>query len=155
MPNIGTIFGTVPYGTSFYGNPIGATAGLPIYSAAPFVANTQGYQKVLLTWARPTNGVTLRMVRNGRGDPADENDGLVLLEQSLTGNALFVDTTIEPSDSGQIYYYALWNQDASNNWWWAGSAQTMIPGTYGYGARMFTLLPQWYQDIDDQFVFGN
>ncbi len=152
MPNVGAIYGTVKYGDAYYGSPIGVTAGLPIYSSEPFSANTQGYRKVVLSWNPPTAGETLYLVRNGQGDPTDQNDGVVLLVQPIGGLGLYVDTTIESTAKGQILYYALWNQDGAGDWWWSGSTQAMVPGTWGYGTRMFSLVPQWYQDQDNNLA---
>lgn len=149
----GAVFGTTRYGNATYGNPAGPGA-LPMYSASPFVANTVSYQTIQLSWSKPTLGDTIRLLRNGRSEPTDQNDGMILQIQDIGGTSRFTDRTLDASAEGQIYYYALWVLDGAGNWWFSGATQAMVPGQWHYGKRMFDLLPQWYRTLDHDIYTG-
>lgn len=105
------VYGGDLYGKGLYG------AALPIaFSAGPMVCDQWDYGALHITWNTPQQTTTsptagfkgftqLRLVRSPYGIPADENDGLVLVnEPSTTGTTSYVDTTGVP---GRFYYYAV------------------------------------------------
>jgi hypothetical protein len=108
-PTGGTVYGTVRYGTSYYGNPNqnadGGNGVLPSFSALPLGQSTLYYLQVNLSWSVPNSGYNLQLVRNSTGVPFDHNDGLVLLNQNKLNPSNFVDLTLTPNSQGQFLYY--------------------------------------------------
>jgi hypothetical protein len=150
-PTGGTIFGTVPYGTSYFGNPSPGAAGnvLANFSAAPVTQSTILYSFINLTWNKPTNGTNLQLVRNFTSLPVDQNDGILLFNTPLSGSlTFFTDRTLTINSQGRFVYYSLFVEDSSLNWWRSADWQVILPFQYDYGAWLFSLLPQFYQELD-------
>ena len=150
MPQQGAVYGTVSYGDATYGRPLDLTGtALPQYSASPAVATPLDYQTIQVAWSLPVSGVTLQLVRNGRSVPSDETDGAILVSQPLTARPVFIDNTLTTDSAGNIFYYTLWNQDSSGNWWRAADIQTVLPKDWGYADMLTGLLPEMFMADDD------
>lgn len=146
----GALYGEVTYGSAVYGNPLGGASTLPTYSARPLTAQATNYTTVELSWALPNAGYQLALVRNCYSVPAHHSDGIVLAQFSYTAVPYFVDT-LTTSSGGMWLYYSLFMLTSANGGFWqrAGDCQVMLPTNWGYGARMYSLLPPYYQTLDD------
>lgn len=149
----GTIYGTVPYGTSYYGNPSPGAAGgvLANFSALPVTQSTTLYSLVNLSWNLPTAGNNIQLIRNSISIPTDQNDGFILpgFPQALAGStAYYTDRTLTSNNRGKFLYYSLFVEDSSLNWWRSADWQVMLPLQYDYGPWLYSLMPEWYRDQD-------
>lgn len=151
----GTLFGENDYGDATYGSPLGGTVTVPSFSAAPLVAEPVGYTAVQLTWSLPTSGYILQLVRNSFSVPTDQNDGETLAQFSSGGGSAwpqpsFLDGSITGTQGGVWLYYSLFMLTSIGGYWLrSADAQVMVPENWGNAARMFSLLPQYYQNLDD------
>lgn len=192
-PISGTIYGTVPYGTSYYGAPppfpvittptYPATSATPtttvVPAASPVITPTLGftisavtssqpsavavsqsttlYTLVNLGWNVPSvnNNLTMQLIRNSTGIPSNHNDGVILpAPATCAGLSYFVDRQLTPNSQGQFLYYSLFIEDASGNWWRVTDWQVMLPFKYDYGPWMFSLLPEYYRNMDATNILG-
>jgi hypothetical protein len=147
----GTLYGESLYGDAYYGNPLGGTTSLPTYSAAPMVAEAIGYAAIQITWAIPNSGYQLRLVRNSFSVPADQKDGINLTQVAYTAPPFYLDTTLGANSGGLWLYYSLFMLTSAGGGFWqrAADAMVMLPNNWGYGERMFSLLPAFYRSMDD------
>lgn len=145
----GSVYGTLYYGEGYYGQPLDAgNATLPTFSAQPIIADPLSYISIAISWQIPISGSVLRLVRSSFGIPVDQNDGLVLFEQSAQQPPLFVDTTLTLEFAGKLLYYTLFNQDAGGFWWRAGDNEAILPKNWGYNQRLWQAIPGYYQQYD-------
>lgn len=150
MPQQGAVYGTVRYGEATYGRPLDLTGtALPIYSASPAQAKAVDYQTIQVTWSLPGSGSNLRLVRNGQNQPADENDGTVVLQQTLTSRPVFIDNSLTADSGGKFLYYTLWNEDTSGRWWRSADMQAILPANWGYAELLASFLPEYMFEADD------
>ncbi|WP_188279335.1 carbohydrate-binding protein [Streptomyces sp. CBMA29] len=87
------------------------------FSAGTMAAEQWDYGVLHVTWSTPQQAATapapgakgwtqLRLIRSSYGIPADESDGLVLVDEAATGGTTaHIDTRCTP---GRYYYYALY-----------------------------------------------
>ncbi len=151
----GSLYGERLYGDSYYGSPLGGLSTLPTYSVAPMTATvptaagTNPYTQVQISWAVPNSGYQLRLLRNSFSVPADQKDGVTLTQVPFNWSSGYVDT-LATTNGGMWLYYSLFMLTGPNGGYWqrAGDVQYMLPNNWGYGARMFALLPQYYQSMD-------
>lgn len=105
------VYGSDLYGKALYG------AVVPIeFSAGEVAAEQWDYGALHITWSTPQQTSTspvagfkgwtqLRLVRNPYGVPADESDGVILIDEpSATGSTSYLDRQCTP---GRYYYYAV------------------------------------------------
>lgn len=145
----GSVYGTVYYGGGYYGHPIDAgNATLPTFSALPIITDPLGYTSMSISWQIPTSGKILRLVRSSFGIPVDQNDGLVLFEQSAQQPPLFIDATLTLEFAGKLLYYTLFNQDAAGFWWRAGDNEAILPKNWAYSQRLWQGIPSYYKQYD-------
>lgn len=153
LQTTGSVFGTNRYGTAFYGRPLGAgDVPLPTFTAMPASAKATDRVTIRILWSLPTNGETLRLVRNGFSVPANQDDGLVLLEQGISSIPVFIDSTFTSDSAGKFFYYSLFNLDGAGNWWRAGDMQALLPQNWGYDTYLLNLLPGYFADLDNQLA---
>lgn len=153
LQTTGSVFGTNRYGTSFYGRPLGAgDVPLPTFTAMPATAKATDRVTIQVFWNLPTNGETLRLVRNGFSVPANQDDGLVLLEQSISSLPVFIDNTFTSDSAGKFFYYSLFNLDGAGNWWRAGDMQALLPQDWGYDSYLLSLVPDYFVEQDNQLA---
>lgn len=165
----GSLYGEYPYDgpsssdTLLYGAPKTSSLTIPSYSAAPFTATNDPanfYTVIDLSWSEPTNGYELRLVRNSFSVPSDQNDGINLAQgnysTALPGQAQpnsYIDTGLSTASGGRWLYYSLFMLTSAGGYWVrSGDLQVMLPLNWGYGARMFSLLPGYYQDLDTGLI---
>jgi hypothetical protein len=111
--------------------------------------NAVNYTTVQLTWSIPNNGYQLRLVRNSYSQPAAYNNGVVLSQFAYNATPLYLDTLTTASGGMWLYYSLFMLTSAGGYWQRAADCQVMLPTAWGYGARMYSLLPAYYQTMDD------
>jgi Carbohydrate binding domain len=86
-----------------------------------------------------------RLLSNRYGFPVDENDGNILIDSDAFPGTAYADLDIIP---GTYHYYGIYmmNQGVWNR---AGLASCLPPFNYASGARMFSLLPEYFQETND------
>jgi hypothetical protein len=147
------------YGIDFYGvGRFGRDPGVlrPDFSVEPFVSTPLDYFTLHLTWKRPssTDCIYLRLVRNRYNLPQDENDGMMLWGDVTTTPTYMDDVARVPSftDTGLasgFYYYTMFGWDQTQNVWTRCSDLiALVPINWGYGDRLYNLLPLAYRDRD-------
>lgn len=124
-------------GASLPGGPLGVRAT---------VVNPD---EVMVRWNQPPQNVftLIRLVRSMAGPPAWEDDGEILLDAPLGSAVNYLDDGLA---SARRYYYGVFVFDSQiQEWLRGGYADALVPdATYDHGARMFQLLPAYYQDAD-------
>jgi hypothetical protein len=101
-----------------------------------------------VTWSIPNAGYQLRLVRNSFSVPADQTDGFDLAQAAYTSAPYFMDTVTNAG--GMWLYYSQFMLTSTPGYWQrAGDAQVMLPNNWGYGARMFAMMPIYYQNMDN------
>jgi len=160
------------YGIDFYGvGRFGPDPQVirPDFSVAPFKSTPLDYSTLHLTWHKPvsTDCTSLRLVRNAHNLPQDggqppgtTNDSD---DPSLTGGVgpqadgftLFTDSVDRPqsfTDPGLgsgFFYYTMWGWSNTNSIWVRCSDLIgLVPINWGYGWRLYGLLPMAYRDAD-------
>ena len=160
------------YGVSFYSvgqfGPDPATVR-PDFSVAPFTSMPLSYSSLYLKWNTPpsTDCAYLRLVRNPRNLPMDENDGFQVFDLSeFADNPPAAPSNVfgDPKDSivvdamqhiTDLYlpqgfqYYTMFGWSLSENMWVrCTDLIALVPLNWGYGARLYNLLPMAYRDMD-------
>jgi tail protein P2 I len=147
------------YGIDLYGQGrFGRDPSLvrPDFSVDPFQAIPLDYSTLHLTWQKPQSSACtfLRLVRNPRNLPQDEDDGLYLWG-SATTTPTYAEPVQRPAnltdldlDSGFLYY-TMWGWDSVNSIWVRCSDLiALVPINWGYGYRLYNLMPMAYRDRD-------
>lgn len=154
------VYGVSHYGVDTYGlGPAqgaypGSAQPIPVINTAyliqNFVASPVDYQNVVLTWdAIDSNTITtvteFRLITNPWGFPVDQTDGEILVD--LTGSFHQITQYTDPSQTpGTLAYYGIYLL-TSGGWVRAGFATCLVPVNHGMGARLFDLLPSYFQDF--------
>src|SRR5215469_11663084 len=150
------------YGIDFYGvGRFGPDPALvrPDFSVAPFDFLPLDYQSLHLTWKNPVSAdcTQLRLVRNGSNLPQDENDGAQVFVLSNyattnTNDAIVVGAITSLTDvhlAGGFQYYTMFGWSASSQVWVrCTDLIALVPLPWGYGWRMYNLMPMAYRDAD-------
>ena len=133
------------------------------YLIDPFVATPIDYQSVRLTWKGPdpttnTPMTGFRLLANRYGFPVDENDGTILMDTTSLPGQQFVDQSAVP---GALTYYGFYinGQETFDEagvltpgpdvWIRAGFTACLLPVNHGYGAKLLSWLPDYFQAWDD------
>ena len=141
------------YGIDFFGvGHFGRDPALirPDFSVEPFVSTPLDYGTLHLTWAQPPSSdcSMLQLVRNGHNLPQSVDDGLQLFDPggwSVTTAVSFTDRWL----GGGFYYYTMWGWSVSDQIWVRCSDLIgLVPLNWGYGYRLYNLLPSAYRDRD-------
>jgi hypothetical protein len=151
------------YGIDFYGvGRFGRDPAVvrPDFSVAPFKSTPLDYSTLHILWHKPvsTDCTWLRLVRNAHnlsqdgGQPpgttsdADaQADGLTLFTDSPDRPQSFTDTEL---GSG-FFYYTMWGwSNTSGIWMRCSDLIGLVPLNWGYGWRLYSLLPMAYRDAD-------
>ena len=157
MVNIG-VYGIDYYGTGRFGRDPQLVR--PDFSVDPFEAMALDYSTLHLTWQKPqsSNCTFLRLVRNPRNLPQDEDDGLYLWGDATTNPpyAEPVQRTASLTDMGLsngFFYYTMWGWDSVNLIWIrCTDLIALVPINWGYGYRLYNLIPMAYRDLDAVLV---
>lgn len=120
----------------------------PTYSVAPFTY-TANYTTLTLSWTTPTTGVEVSLVRNLFSTPANQTDGIVLLQAPIAQQNSFTGSPSFPASGGFIYY-SIFVSDGTGAWWRAGDLQATVPGDWGYSDQLWNSIPSWYRYLDTQ-----
>ena len=129
-------------------NYYGLTLYTP-YNVNPFSATARDYTTISLQWTQPdiSSGdfMGFRLLSNRYGFPVDENDGNILIDSDVFPGTAYADLDVIP---GTYHYYGIYmmNQGIWNR---AGLASVLPPFNYASGARMFSLLPEYFQETND------
>lgn len=132
------------YGISLYGrSKYGPTTSVWVdYLVEPFIAEAKGYDTLDLTWRSPIGDWTaFRLVKNFRGFPASEKDGVVLFE-STSARSSYTDNAVTP---GAWHYYSIWVKSGAGVWQQSAQACALMLEDHGYAARLFDSLPKYHQ----------
>lgn len=128
----------------------------PDFAVDPFEAMAIDYSTLHLTWQKPnsTDCTYLRLVRNPHNLPQDEDDGTPLWGDASTTppysdfvqrNVSFTDTGL----GGGFFYYTMWGWSQSDSIWVrCTDLIALVPLNWGYGYRLYNLLPLAYRDAD-------
>jgi hypothetical protein len=147
------------YGVDFYGTGrFGRDPSLvrPDFSVNPFKAMPVDYSTLHLTWQKPQSITCtyLRLIRNARNLPQDEDDGAYLWGDTRT-NPSYAEPTERPGNftdmglGGGFYYYTMWGWDSVNLIWIrCTDLIALVPLNWGYGYRFYSLMPMAYRDRD-------
>jgi phage tail-like protein len=165
MPNPSapaSIYGRFPYGVSPYGWA-GPSTGQG-FTASTFTSQVRdvgaSVGNIYLTWVLPNSGQfllasttsVLSLVRNGFSTPANVTDGTLIYSPNNSGlTGSFLDTSAQP---GEPNYYSLFVLDNTGLWQRAGDTIAILPSAWGYGDRLYNLLPQVYRDFDYDLALG-
>jgi phage tail-like protein len=147
------------YGVDIYGQArFGRDPNLirPDFSVDPFQATAVDYSTLHLTWQKPNSAdcTYLRLVRNPSNLPQDEDDGTYLWGNANTTPTYsdFVQRTASFTDNrlgGGFYYYTMWGWSSSDQVWIRCSdLVALVPLNWGYGYRLYNMLPMAYRDAD-------
>ena len=141
----------------------------PDFSVAPFTFMPLSYTSLYLKWTTPPSAdcTFLRLVRNARNLPMDENDGIQVFDISDfadnppeapsnvfgdPADAIVVDATHHITDlylgQGFQYYSMFGWSNSSNMWIRCTDLIALVPINWGYGQRLYDLLPMCYRDLD-------
>jgi hypothetical protein len=164
------------YGIDFYGvGRFGMDPATvrPDFSVAPFTSTPLDYSTLQLQWNNPPSNdcAYLRLVRNPRNLPQDENDGIQVFDISdFADNPPDAPSTVfgDPADSivtgtvthiTDLYltqgfqYYSMFGWSTSEAMWIRCTDLIgMVPINWGYGPRLYNLLPMAYRDQDAVLV---
>jgi hypothetical protein len=133
---------------------------LPLINSAylidPFVAAPVDYQTILLTWTQPDQTTNtpmneFRLLSNRYGFPVDENDGLIILDETTSPQPPnFIDQNTIP---GTMHYYGFFilGEDTAGTPLWirAGFTACLMPVNDGSGPLFLSLLPEYIQDLNN------
>jgi hypothetical protein len=125
------------------------------YLIDPFVAQAVDYASILLTWSSPdlttdTPMTEFRLLSSRYGFPVDENDGLALLDTTVSPGVMYLDQNTIP---GTMHYYAMYI-NSGTQWIRAGFAACLMPVNNGSGAQLLSWLPEYIRDADDNELTG-
>src|SRR5262245_45037174 len=151
------------YGIDFYG--VGRfgpdpTIVRPDFSVEPFKSTPLDYSTLHLTWHRPPSAdcVWLRLVCNTHNLPQDggQPPGTTSdADAQADGQVLFTDPVERPpaltdTDLGSGFqYYTMWGWSNTEQIWVRCSDLIgLVPINWGYGWRLYNLLPACYRDRD-------
>lgn len=142
-----------PYNEFFWGGywaPVPSTSSgvTQLAGESKITARASGYGSTHVSWGKPSVSFdTYALVRNSTGWPNTPTEGQVV----FTGGNFFTSFDDAVSTSG-TYYYSLFVRltAATPQWARVGAAMVTVPTNYASGATMFELLPEWYQNLDDQ-----
>jgi hypothetical protein len=160
------------YGIDFYGVGhfgIDPATVRPDFSIAPFTSTPLDYSSLHLQWHNPPSAdcAYLRLVRNPRNLPQDEDDGVQVFDVSdFADNPPDAPSNVfgDPNDSivtgtvthiTDLYlqqgfqYYSMFGWSTSEAMWIRCSDLIgLVPINWGYGPRLYSLLPMAYRDQD-------
>jgi len=160
------------YGIDFYGVGhfgLDPATVRPDFSVAPFTSTPLDYATLHLRWQVPPSAdcAFLRLVRNPRNLPMDENDGFQVFDVSdLADNPPSAPSNVfgDPNDSivvdsmhhitdrylsSGFQYYTMFGWSASQSIWVrCTDLIALVPLPWGYGTRLYNLLPMCYRDQD-------
>lgn len=140
------------YNTFKYGS--GQTYGevaINQYSAAPFVAYAQDYDKIYLSWnvPQPESGTTIqtyRILRNQYAYSETENDGIIIWDDTFIGVELIDENNLA---QGRFAFYSFWIQLDDDSWILAGQTEVLVP------AKHVSRIYPRYIDETNTAVFSN
>jgi phage tail-like protein len=142
------------YGVDIYGfGRFGVDPNLvrPDFSVAPFVSDPLDYASLYLTWVKPqaADCITLQLVRNSYNLPQDETDGEILFTQPVGLSLSYTDRT----PAAGFNYYSMWGFSNSEQLWIRCTDLIgLCPLNWGYGSKLYYLLPGAYRDSDSALV---
>ena len=142
------------YGIDYYGKGYYGPEPYIVYSAAPFVAKSVGYGKILLTWKNPVGKWSkVKLLRNSYGFPVDPSDGQSLLttdtlsyQYKKQAKESYLDT-VSNSQVG-YYYYSLFVYQTSvapYSWIRVGTTIGLSVNNYGNADTLYNYLPDIYK----------
>lgn len=129
------------YGTNTYGSFIYGQAPQLALSVEPFKATALSYSRIDVTWTPPSGDfVRFRLLRNQEGISDTEEDGLILLDLTNSGDWSTKDIFKDGEDnidepgseliSGRYAYYSIWLLLTDNTWYFAGHTYTLLAGQH-------------------------
>lgn len=145
------------YRGTVYGNP-----PRTVLSAEPMTAVALDYGQIKVTWQPPAGTFTkFRLVRNNSNFPENEEDGIILYEQSSStslsgalGRTFFTDGVDNFQDTnpnndvpitvGQFIYYSAFIFTSAGIWILAGNISELMPANRGSQEKLFSYLPRVY-----------
>jgi phage tail-like protein len=134
-------YGIDYYGISYYGADV-----INTYSSAPFVATSNGYGSILLTWVDPVGDWSnIKLVRNSYGFPVNPYDGILLLNAARNEDpTLYLDN--DGISKQKYYYYSLFVFETNKfKWVRAGDVIGLSVEDYGHTTRLYDYLPDVYK----------
>lgn len=164
------------YGIDFYGVGrfgIDPATVRPDFSVAPFTSTPLDYATLHLQWANPPSAdcAYLRLVRNPRNLPMDEDDGVQVFDVAVwmdtvedapattfgdPNDAIVTGATTHLTDpflASGFHYYSMFGWSTSGGLWIrCTDLIALVPINWGYGARLYSLLPMAYRDADAVLV---
>lgn len=166
------VYGANIYGTARFG--IDPSLVRPDFSIAPFVSTPLDYGTLHLTWVKPQSPdcTMLRLVRNHYNIPQDVTDGAQVFDvnEPFDNDTLAEDPSEVADDPDWINvgdassftdqtptpgfnYYRMfgWSQQYSQ-WYPCTDLIALLPINWGYGYKLYTLLPGAYRDNDSVLV---
>ena len=146
-------YSTYESGFTYRGTIYPSTAynyyGISLYTPLnvnPFTATPTNYTTIMLQWAQPQGSfLEFRLLSNRYGYPVDENDGNILIDSTTFPGTAYADLDVIP---GNYHYYGIYINN-EGVWNRAGLASCLAPYNYASGARMFSLLPVYFQELTD------
>ena len=148
------IYGIDVYGQARFGRDPSLVR--PDFSVDPFQAMALDYSTLQLTWQKPnsTDCTYLRLVRNPHNLPQDEDDGTYLWGDNTTTPPYSdvvarADNLTDLNLGSGFYYYTMWGwSNSDQEWIRCSDLIALVPINWGYGYRLYNLLPMAYRDQD-------
>lgn len=123
-------YGLVKYGADTYVD----------FKIDPFTALPDGYNTIRLNWTSPSGDWSrLRLLKNRSGFAANENDGIVLLDE-VGAVAEYVDHGLPDS---AWYYYTLFLL-SGDRWLRVGTAGALSVGLAGMSDLIYNMVPRYF-----------
>lgn len=131
----------------------------PDFSVSPFTAMAIDYATLHLTWTKPhsTDCTYLRLVRSPRnlaqdagpppGQEIDQTqiDYAVVFTHPVEAISNYTDSNL----GGGFYYYTMWGWSTNDSLWIrCTDLIALVPLNWGYGYKLYSLLPMAYRDQD-------
>lgn len=130
------IYGVDKYGLSKYGTRVSVE-----YNLDPFVAASDDYGDVLVSWTNPTGTwERIRLIRNRNGYPLRADDGAILFDNDVSP-ASFLD---EEVSAGRFCYYAIFVQ-TSGEWSRAGVTSCLTIRDKNSTEWLWDKIPNYYK----------
>ena len=101
----------------------------------------------MLTWQQPQGTMYgFRLVANRYGFPVDQNDGSILIDSSAFPGTSYADQQVVP---GSYHYYGIYIKVAvmPDVWQRVAFAVCLAPAANGMGDRLFSLLPPYFREL--------
>ena len=155
------------YGSVLYGGGIYGVSPRIAYSIEPMTIEVINFTEVYLTWQPPTGTFSqVRLVRNQVGFPENEEDGVIVWQQTLTAlqisqgiTSINVATlslrdgednvsTVQPIKPGSQVYYTMFLFTSDKIWVNAGSISDIVPSDHNSLSKSMDFLPKVYTSAE-------